>query len=60
MSFDPAVMPERTSGRRGPQRQFEDERRSALATHRSGDTSGVYALQALSVESAFGACDPPR
>jgi hypothetical protein len=42
--------------RRGPQRQFEDERRSALARHRSGDTGGVYGLQALSVESAFGAC----
>jgi hypothetical protein len=42
--------------RRGPQRQFEDERRSALARHRSGDPGGVYGLQALSVESAFGAC----
>jgi hypothetical protein len=30
--------------------------RSALATRRSGDTGGVYWLQALSVQSAFGAC----
>jgi hypothetical protein len=40
----------------GPQRQFEDERRSALARHRSGDTGDVYRLQARSVKSAFGAC----
>jgi hypothetical protein len=42
--------------RRGPQRQFKDQRRSALARHRSGHTGGVYGLQALSVESAVGAC----
>jgi hypothetical protein len=42
--------------RRGPQQRFEDERRSALARHRSEDTGGVYGLQALSVKSAFGAC----
>jgi hypothetical protein len=29
---------------------------SALATHRSGDTGGVYGLQARSVKGAFGAC----
>jgi hypothetical protein len=45
--------------RRGPQRQFEGERRSALATHRSGDVASTGFKPSVSKAPAALAPDRP-